>query len=310
MNTHLPVPFTEPGTSTLPGRDGREASLFRLWLLSDLRVHEHDFALPSPPPDFDALVVAGGVRPGVAAAVHWLADTFDGTCGNRPIIFVPSGLEFEDGVPVPEALAQGEAAARERGVALLHDAGLRLGWPDRPGLHILGATMWPGFSLDAGRAGEARGHGRHRWRGCRLMRSAPGTPFLPHDAVGAHARSEAYVEDALRTIWVRSANLAGAPTVVGPVQGGDRAVVVTGFPPLRACLPPALARPLRDPWAPNWAVSDLGRLLEGYGAPEAWLHGGVPNALDMRVGRSRVAANPFGHGDPTGGFDVGRVIVV
>lgn len=311
MNTHVaPVAAPKPTNrlGAVPYRPSTEA--IRLWLLSDLRVHERPFVPPSPPPAFDALIVAGNVMPGLVDSVLWLAETFAEACEDKPLVYVPGCVEFEDGVPVAEALARADLAAKARNVSLLHDASVRLGQPERPGVHVVGATLWPAFAFDGRRAGEARGHGRHRWQACRRVRSAPGIPFLPHDAVGANSRSRAYVEDALRAIWANGECVDGRPSVVGPLSGGDRAVVATAYPPMRVCLPPALRRPIIDPWAANWLASDLDDLFDGPWAPDAWLHGAVPNALDMRVGRTRVVANPRLGEDPTRGFDAGRVVAV
>lgn len=303
MTVHVTAP-------TLFERPDHEA-VFRIWLLSDLRVHEADFVPPEGVPAHDAVVVAGGVRPGLAEAVRWLDAAFGDRSGDRRLILVPGALEFEDRTPVPEALALGAEAAREVGVDLLHDGSARIGAENRPGLHVIGATLWPALMHDGPRkAGEARGHARHRWKACRTTLAAPDLPFLPHDAVGAHARSRAYVEDALRGVWVNGEGFGGKPAVVTGIRGGDRSLVATAFPPLRACLPPEMARPLFDPWAPNWLGSDVAELFDGVGAPAAWVHGSVPYSLDMRVGRTRVVANPRGRREPTAGFEPGRIITV
>ncbi len=300
-------PLASKPASAAPA-DGRS---YRIWVLSNLQVDVEPFELPRPLPEFDALVVAGGVASGLGRAVRWLAEALDGRQGDRPVALVPGVHEFSDAVPVPQALDEASSLGRRLGIAVLHDDAVRLGAGDEPGLHIAGATLWPGFEL-AGpdKVVQARGHARHRWRALRRIRSAPGTPFQPHDAAGAHGRSRAFLADALACVAV-GGNGFGAPdgtAVLKGVRAGDRAVVATAFPPSRACLTREAAEPLRDHWAAAWQGSALDEMFERWSAPPAWIFGGGTCAWDMRLGRTRLVANP--RSPPTAGFDPGRVVVV
>ncbi|MCJ2054100.1 hypothetical protein [Methylobacterium sp. J-070] len=284
----------------------------RLWVLSDLRVDLNPFELDAAPPRFDAAVVAGGICPGLCDAVLWLARALDGRRDDRPVILVPGPVEFCDGVPVGEALARAVPLARELGITLLHDTSIRLGDPETSGVHILGATLWPDFAVDGtANSREARAHARHRWSIKDLASSAPGIPFLPHDAAGAHHRSRAYIEDALSAVVVGSGGYGSvAASVIPSILTGDRVVVATAYPPSRSCLPPDLAEPLLDPWRVNWHASDLDAVMQAWGAPAVWVHGNVPAVLDRRIGRTRVVSNPRNRGDPTSGFEPFRTILV
>lgn len=314
IRAEAPAPGTLVGSGIGPGAvsarpEPSEPVPMRLWIMSDLRVDLAPFDLPDTPPDFDAVIVAGGIGPGLCRSVRWLAQALDGHRRGRPVVLVPGPAEFLDGVPVAEALAEAVPLARTLGIALLHDASVRLGDPTSCGVHVLGATLWPSFAVDgAANERQARAHARHRWSVRGRATSAPGVPFFPHDAAGGHHRSRAYIEDALSSVVAGGYGHVPDPVVAG-IRGGDRAVVVTAYPPSRSCLPPALARPLLDPWRVCWHVSDLDGVMESWGAPVAWVHGQVPATCDLRIGRTRVVSNSFAR-DPTAGFDPCRTIVV
>lgn len=323
MTLQVPLP-TVPGEAPRPAEPGAEPGLVpardrrsepvphRLWILSDLRTDRAPQALPDPLPDFDALLVAGGIAPGLCRSVRWLAEALDGRQGDRPVVIVPGPAEFLDGEPVGEALAGAVPLGAALGITVLHDSAVRLGAPLRPGLFILGATLWTDFALDgADNARIARAHARNRWAVSGRASSAPGVPFLPHDAAGAHARSRAYIEDALNSLAVGAGLYGHAPNPALPgIEPGDRAVVVTAYAPSRSCLPPTLARPLLDPWRACWHASDLDRVMQGWGAPVAWVHGNVPYAGDLRIGHTRVVTNPYDPNEPANGFDIHRTILV
>jgi hypothetical protein len=297
-------------TATRP--EPSEPEPIRLWVMSDLRVDRTDHRLPDPLPDFDALLVPGGIAPGLCRSVQWLAEALDGRQGRRPVVLVPGPAEYLDGEPVSEALAQAVSLGETLGITVLHDGAFRLGDPQRPGIMVLGATLWVDFALDGvENARTARAHARNRWTVTDRAASAPGKPFFPHDAAGAHARSRAYIEDALNAVAVGAGLYGHMPNpVVDGIGPGDRAVVVTAYAPSRSCLPPTLARPVLDPWRVCWHASSLDPLMEGWGAPVVWIHGNVPQACDLRLGRTRVVSNPYDPRNLTNGFDASRTILV
>lgn len=307
-----PRPTTDRGPPTrspIVSVDPHGAEPSRLWIMSDLRVDHTGFRLPVDLPACDAVVVAGNVRPGLVATMRWLARELDGRQGDRPVVLVPGPLEHSDGTPMRDALDRAADLAHETGIIVLDGGSTCLRDGRGHGLHIVGATLWVDFRCGGSpQASHARGHARARWDAVKRVNCAHGTPIQPHDVAGAHARGRAYVEDALSAIWTGAYGATGRP-LVPDVRSGDRAVVVTAFPPSRRCLPPGLARPLLDPWATAWHASDLDALFDAPGAPRCWIHGGVPHGTDLRLGRTRVVANPLGR-DPTDGFDPGRVVVV
>jgi hypothetical protein len=282
--------------------------LRRLWILSDLRIDLDPAAtLPDPLPSFDALLVAGGLRPGLDAALRWLATALGGRQGTRPVILVPGNVEFWTDVPVGEALARGRRLAAELGIHLLSDDTVRIGPLGGPGLHVVGATLWTDWSLDGPFAGRlARTMARRSWPDAQRIRSRRERAWSPLDALGVHARSRAYVEDVLTGIAHQA---LGCPAPVGAlvdgVMAGDRAVVLTCHGPSRHSLPDDWPGWLLDEWLPASLVSGLEDIMLGWGAPALWVHGNVPRGVRYRIGRTEVVANPA---TVSAGFDPRLVV--
>lgn len=269
-------------------RDG-----LRLWVLSDLRVDREPLELPDPP-DFDVLVVAGNVHPGIDASVRWLAAALRGRHGGRPVVLVPGNVEFWDPRPKALNLREGRSAAEAHGVTLLSDAAVRVEDRRGAGVHIVGGTLWTDWALHGPRsATNARGYARHYHADNRRITLAGGVPYWPHDAAAAHARSRAFIEDALLNVKVTGEGFGvSSAAVVTDVRPGDRAVVVTHHAPSRASLCDRLSTDLCEPWFSASCASDVEDLMRMWGAPKAWIHGHVPQRADHQVGRCRVVANP------------------
>lgn len=280
-----------PGPATGPARPPGA----RFWILSDLRIDQDpDFRLPDPLPDFDAILVAGGVTVGLEAALHWLTRALDGRHGDRPVLMVAGSTEFWSGTPMVEALARGRDLARELGLHLLADDAVRIGPADGGGTVVIGATLWTDWCLEGPFEGRlARVAARHAWADCHRVLLRRGRPWSPVDALGAHARSRGYIEDALTSVVCQSLGGAGSPRPLVPgVLKGDRAVVLTHFAPSRRSLPEAWAGWLGDPWMAAAHASDLEDVMHAWGAPVLWVHGRSVAAADYRLGRTRVVANP------------------
>ena len=301
------VPRSVPPQPVITGHDGR----LRLWVVSDLRVDlDPAFALPDPLPDFDALVVAGGIAPGLDRAIRWLSTALDGRQGDRPVILVPGNVEYWSDIPLVEALARGRAVARDVGVTLLSDDAVRLRSPDGSGLFVVGATLWTDWALDGGVAGRAaRVAAKHSWiDGDRILLRRD-RPLSPLDALGAHARSRAYVEDALTAIVYQSLGFACPPkALVEGVRPGDRAMVVTFHAPSRRSLHGDWAGWYGDAWVAASRASDLEGVMRSWGAPALWVHGNAPTAVDYAIARTRIVANPRVDRDGCTGFDPTLVV--
>jgi hypothetical protein len=277
-----------------------EPRRWRIWLLSDVALDERPLPV-SALPEVDALVVAGGAATGLANAVNLLDRAF----GERtfPLLFVPGLREFSDGAPMERAVDEGRRVAEQADVDLLLDDVFRLGEPDGEGLHVVGAPYWPDLSVPGIDPVQVRAHARARWPELQMMTIGRG-PLRPHDVMAASARSRSYVEDALLSIWVGAESYGRSPGIVPGIRAGDRAAVVTACPPTRRFQ----AAPLRDPLSAAWHGPAVEPDLTAPGAPAAWLHGGVPQALDLKLGRTRLVANPCGPSHT--GFDPLRVVVV
>jgi 3',5'-cyclic AMP phosphodiesterase CpdA len=284
--------------------------------MSDLVVERHPLALPAPLPDFDALVVAGDVSDDLQTSVAWLARSLGGRQGSRPVVLVPGNREFwggpDGGGDIADILARGRELASRVGIALLSDDGLRVDDGRGTGLYLLGATLWTDWALHGSRrATHARGHARHHLSDCRRIRRAGALPYLPHDAGGAHARSRAFIEDALGSIVAQATGFRASPVaLVQDARPGDRAVVVTHHAPSVRTLPPEVLPELSDAWVGASLASDLEGIMSGWGAPTLWIHGSVPGPVDVTVGRTRIVANPRISGWPGGRAPFNPTLIV
>jgi hypothetical protein len=275
--------------------------------MSDLRIDRHpDFVLPHPLPDFDVLLVAGGIAPGLGVALTWLARALDGRQGGRPVILVPGRTEFWSEVPLVEALAQGRELARTLGIRLLSDDTVRVEGPDGRGVHVIGSTLWTDWSLQGPFHGKlARVGARRGWPDGERILLRRGRPWSPLDALAVHARSRAYIEDALTGIVHQALGCPCPPkALVRDVRRGDRAVVLTCHAPSRHSLLDDWPGWLLDDWVAASHASDLEDLLQAWGAPTLWVHGNVPSPVDYVIDRTRVVANPVtAASGPFSGFD-------
>ncbi len=292
------------GEAPEPGRRS-----MRMWILSDLRIDREVLpALPASPPEFDVLVLAGGIAPSLEASLRWIAAERDGLIAGKPVILVAGSAEFGTSAPNPDGLARARELAAGMGVRLLSDETARLEAPDGTGIHFVGATLWTDWCLMGPFQGQhARVQARREWS---RDGSHPGRPpgWSPHDAVAAHARSRAYIEDALAAIVQQGLGFRPGPqTLVPGVRPADRAVVVTHHAPSRRCLPELWAGWSYERWLPATFASDLEGIMLSWGGPALWIHGAVPEAVDFHVGRTRVVANPRGAGN---GFDPSLVVDV
>lgn len=296
-----------PGPASGPTR-GRET---KFWILSDLAIDENPaFRLPDPLPDFDVLLVAGGVAVGLEAALRWLGQALDGRQGNRPVLMVAGSSEMWSDTPMVEALSRGRELGHEFGIRLLADEAVRVESPNGDGTVVLGSTLWTDWCLEGQFEGRlARVAARHGWADCQRILLRRGRPWSPLDALGVHARSRGYIEDALTSIVCQSLGFTRLPRPIVPgVRQGDRAVVLTHFAPSRRSLPKDWPGWFDEPWLAASHASDLEDVMHAWGAPVLWVHGRAVAPADYRVGRTRVIANPLQRWDGTGACDPAFVV--
>lgn len=284
----------------------------RLWIFSDLDVDRFPIALPDPLPAFDALIVAGNLAAGLETSLQWLATALAGRHQGRPVIYVPGNRDFWTDAPMGETLRRGRALAAELGFQVLSDDVARIEDDGGSAVHVVGATLWTDWRINGPRtASVARGFARHYWDDRKRIPRRPGQWLAPHDAAGFHARSRAYIEDVLASIVVQRSGFGRSPVaLVDDVGPGDRAVVVTSHAPSRRCLPASLAKMACDEWLASFFASDLDDVMDCWGAPSLWVHGRVPRFVDIRLGKSRVVANPGHLGTQPSQFDMNFVVEV
>jgi len=283
--------------------------------MSDLQIdgrHPSPLMLPDEPPDCDGILIAGGIASDLEASLQWIDRSLRRRCRDRPIIMVPGNEDYWNGRPMAETLARGRDLARSLGITLLSDETTRLVDRQGRGVHIVGATLWTDWGLNgSNRATIARGFARGSWPDCQRIVLTAHRHWSPHVAAGAHARSRAYIEDALTSIVCQEHGIRPSPTsLVMGVRPGDRAVVLTHHAPSRRSLPEDWAGWCSTGrWLPTAHASDLEPIMLSWGAPTLWVHGHVPGAADYRVGKCRVVANPrsVGRTDP---FDPALVVEV
>lgn len=306
-----PDPFSVANARTPVAAAG--AGRMRLWIMSDLDVSRdgHGLILPDLPPRFDALLVAGNVGTGMTASLEWLAALRDRLHG-RPVILVPGPREYATGLPPSETLRLARETGERLGIVVLADSSVQL--PDATGnaVHVIGATLWTDWALNGHFQGQlARGYARHGWSGSRGITTEDGRPWGPHDAAGAHARSRAYIEDALGSAVCQRHGFGTSPAaLITGVGSGDRVVVVTHHAPSPFSLANDWPGWSGDPWHAASYATDLEGIMEAWGAPALWVHGCVPSPVDYRLGKTRVLANPRAPAGETGPFDPGLVVEV
>ncbi|MGU3421809.1 metallophosphoesterase [Methylobacterium sp. D54C] len=283
----------------------------KFWVLSDLAIDQAPFfRLPDPLPEFDVLLVAGGVAIGLEAALRWLAKALDGRQGDRPILMVAGSSELWSDTPMVEALSRGRELGRDLGIHLLADEAVRIESSSGSGTVVLGSTLWTDWCLEGQFEGRlARVAARHEWDDCRRILLRRGRPWSPLDALGVHARSRGYIEDALTSIVCQSLGFKRLTRPVVPdVRQGDRAVVLTHFAPSRLSLPKDWPGWHDEPWLAASHASDLEDVMHAWGAPVLWAHGRAVASADYRMGRTRVVANPRQSWEGAGAFDPTLVI--
>lgn len=271
-----------------------KATPSKFWIMSDLRLDQNPSLLLPAPTEFDAILVAGNVAEGLEDSLRLLDRALGNRGGGRPVLLVPGPVEYRSEVPMVEALARGREMASRLGIILLSDESVRVGPTNGAGIVVIGATLWTDWELRSspGRP-KARVIARTAWEDTRRILLRRGRPLVPLDTLAMHARSRAYIEDALTSVVIGSVGLAGGPNACTDVAlPGDAAVVMTCHAPTPRSLPADWAGWQADAWVSASLASEAAAATEAWGAPRLWVHGNVPRAADHVVGRTRVVANP------------------
>lgn len=238
----------------------------KLWVLSDIHIElSRGWDLPAPPerPDFDVLVVAGDLMPGMENGVAWLRERVT----DKPVVYTPGNHEFWHR-DIDRTVAKARAAAKGTNVLVMQNDAVDIG-----GVRFVGATLWTDFEVfgSAPVAMNAALVGMNDYR--RIRKDNYGYRLRPLDTAVRHRESRTFIE----------AELA-KPTA------GKR-VVVTHHGPLRETLP----RGREDELLSAAYSSDLGDLVER-SRPEFWIFGHTHESVDLTVGATRLVSNAKGYG--------------
>ncbi|MCO2250254.1 metallo-dependent phosphatase [Pseudomonas aeruginosa] len=238
----------------------------KIRLLSDLH-HEHfDGRRQLPEVEADVVVLAGDIHSHLEG-LHWARETF----ADSEIVYVAGNHEFysSEMTDLTQAMRN---ISRALEIHFLENDEARIG-PAR----FLGATLWTDFQL-YGADGYAPAHEL-------ALQSMPdfscidwfGGDFTPEQSIALHRASRDWLAEQL-------ARPHDGPTLV-----------VSHHAPSALSIPPQF---VGNPLSPAFA-SNLDELVA---QADYWLHGHVHDALDYRIGRARVLANPGGYPHEKGGF--------
>ncbi|MET3414009.1 metallophosphoesterase [Methylobacterium sp. 1030] len=292
-----------PGTGIRPGRRA-------FWIFSDLRLDENPgYVLPEAP-DCDAILVAGNIGAGLCESLRRLAAALGGRQAGRPVFVVPGNVEYRSATPLVQALTRGRELADRLGFHLLSDAAARFGPPEGNGTVVIGATFWTDWRLGASpELPSARVMARTAGEDGKSIQLRRGRALTPLDSLAMHARSRAFIEDALTSAMIQSTGFAaGVNACIDCARKDDVAVVLTCHAPSPRSLPDDWEGWYEDGWVAASRASEAEGAMEAWGAPRLWVHGNVPRAVDRRIGRTRVVANPRVGERGYAGFDPALVV--
>jgi len=251
----------------------------KIQLLSDLHLETHPHFVPQPAPNADVLVLAGDIGCYQAGSALIAQDDPDFGLARFsplrgwpvPVLFVPGNHEY-DGLDFDTTHARLRETCERLGLVWLEQQV----WDFR-GVRFVGTTLWSDFDalaqgLPLGPALKAR---EKAFRAANFYLGKTGT-----QRHGAPWLAEGVREQALQC----QAWLAQALSVAheGPT------VVVTHFAPSLLSADP------RYGMTPGTA-GFCNALDDWLAHADLWLHGHLHCALDYRVGRCRVRANPLGY---------------
>ena len=242
----------------------------RLQILSDLHI-EHGTAIPPLAPDVDVMVMAGDFAP---ASMRRTGEAAAAWRRAKHILYVPGNHEYY-GANIATAQQMLALDCEKHGLTLLDPGAVTLS-----GVRFIGATLWTDFRLD-GNAREmsahaAAGSGLNDFRGTIRGLARPGHPFTTWEAAHRHRQERAFIES----------ELAAARAA------GQEAVVITHHAPSpRSVHPKYRGDPLNAGFASN--LEDV--IVEHQ--PALWIHGHMHDAVDVRLGMTRILANPHGYSE-------------
>jgi Icc-related predicted phosphoesterase len=243
-----------------------KSEVMKLWIMSDIHLElSRGWDLPHPAerPDFDVLVMAGDLVPGMERGVEWLAERVT----DKPVVYVPGNHEFYSR-DIDRTVAKARAAAKGTNVHVLQNDVVDIGE-----VRFHGATLWTDFDVfhNAPIAMNAALVGMNDYR--RIRKDNYGHRLRPVDTLARHLKSRAMIETEFQNPYPR------------------KRVVVTHHGPLRAAMRSGHESDILS----AAYVSDMEDVIESY-RPELWIFGHTHESVDLTVGRTRVVSNAKGYG--------------
>jgi predicted phosphodiesterase len=238
----------------------------KIWVLADIHTElTHGWDLPGPAerPDFDVLVMAGDLVPGMERGVKWLRDRV----ADRPVIYIPGNHEAYR-ADIDRTVEKAKAAAAGTNIHVLQNEAVVIG-----GARFICATLWTDFSLfgDPEAAANAAHSQMNDYK--RIRTEHYGRRLRPFDTWRRHQESRAFINQEL------------AAQVDGP------RVVVSHHGPHRDALRPGTEHDILS----AAYTSDLEEMIVAGGA-DAWIYGHLHISDDRMIGRTRVVSNSKGYG--------------
>lgn len=253
----------------------------RIAVYSDLH-NEHRNGTPIPiyPTDADVVVLAGDIDSDYHG-ITWAARTY-----RQPVVYVAGNHEHYRRnlravlVRCKEAAEGTHIRFLEQNVAVID------------GVRFVGCTLWVDFALwDEDQVERAMkycanyltdfhviGYGRpDRWSTKHKIK--------PEEMCAIHDISRTWLDE----------------TLAQPHDGST--VVVTHHLPSLRCVHPRFLEDEQDRLFSAAFASNLDEMVERY-QPALWIHGHTHESVDVRIGKTRVVANPAGYpGSPNSNFD-------
>ena len=232
----------------------------RLHVVSDLHV-EFGNPIPAPVEDADLIVLAGDLAPYRPAVIRELACAWRG----KRVFYVPGNHEFYGG-DIDHVRAALARQCLEVGIDLLDRASRCI-----RGVRFIGATLWTDFNLYGVECAFAfKELAQHSMSDFHVI-GHKGRTFTPEESARRHAADLRFIDRELRHAQ----------------EAGETAVVITHHAPTGQSVHPRFFGSNLNPAF----ASDLERMIATY-QPALWIHGHMHNSVDLRLGETRVLANP------------------
>jgi predicted phosphodiesterase len=249
----------------------------KLHILSDLHLEFGEFEVGDV--DADAVILAGDTDRELRG-LRWACEAFP----DLPKLYVLGNHEFYRSA-TPKLNRQAQAFANDEPTLFLLDRSA----VTIDGVRFAGATLWTDFALD-GDINHGMREAGSLMNDFRLIRVDPAYRRLrPQDVAAWHQADLRFLRsecmESQGTPFVVITHHAPSRRSVGPRYGGDN--------PLNAAY-----------------ASNLDDFVAGSGA-DLWVHGHTHQAVDYRIGDTRVLSNPRGYTeDPVPGFVADLVVEI